>query len=102
VVRELDADGRNGAGRRTRRRGKGIPILRRKGMVSEEAVKIPFWARDSKKDEWLVVLIERINAELAYKPNMSLAEFAKGLDNTLTNVTFDMIKRTVDAQFDKE
>ena len=71
-------------------------------MVSEEVVKVPFWARDNKKDEWLVVLIERINAELAYKPNMSLAEFAKGLDNTLTNVTFDMIKRTVASQFDEE
>lgn len=71
-------------------------------MVSEEVVKVPFWAKDNKKDEWLVVLIERINAELAYKPNMSLKEFAKGLDNALTNVTFDMIKRAVDAQFDKE
>lgn len=71
-------------------------------MVSEEVVKVPFWAKGNKKDEWLVVLIERINAELTYKPNMSLKEFAKGLDNTLTNVTFDMIKRTVDRQFDKE
>ena len=71
-------------------------------MVSEEVVKVPFWAKNNKKDEWLVVVIERINAELAYNPNMSLAEFAKEFNNTLTNVTFEMIKEIVDAQFDKE
>ena len=71
-------------------------------MVSEEVVKVPFWAKGNKKDEWLVVVIERINAELAYNPNMSLAEFAKEFNNTLTNVTFEMIKEIVDAQFDKE
>ena len=71
-------------------------------MVSEEVVKVPFWAKNDKKNEWLVVLIERINEELSYNPKMSLAEFAKGLDNTLTNVTFDLVKRTVEAQFDKE
>ena len=71
-------------------------------MVSEEVVKVPFWAKNDKKNEWLVVLIERINAELAYNPKMSLAEFAKGLDDTLTNVSFDLIKGMVAAQFDEE
>lgn len=71
-------------------------------MVSEEVVKVPFWAKNDKKNEWLVVLIERINEELSYNPKMSLAEFAKGLDDTLTNVSFDLIKGMVAAQFDEE
>jgi hypothetical protein len=97
VVGEFDAHGRSGAGRR----GNGIPVLRRKEMVNEVVVGTPFWARE-KKNEWLAAIIDSINEELSKNPKMSLAEYAKNLDKALVGATFDVIKRTVDAQFDKE
>jgi hypothetical protein len=95
VVRELDADRRNGAGRtRTRRRGKGIPILRRIAM--ENAIGTPKWLE--KEQPALFAMIETINAELRDKPNMSLAEFARNVDKLVINGTYQRICMAMEKQ----
>ena len=70
-------------------------------MVNEVVVGTPFWAKE-KKNEWLATIIDSINAELSKNPKMSLAEYAKNLDKALVSATFDIIKKTVEAQFDQE
>ena len=71
-------------------------------MVNEVAIGTPFWVANSKENEWVKVFIDWINNELKNDPKMSLAEFAKGVDKALVKTSFDLIKRTVDRQFDKE
>lgn len=65
-------------------------------------VGIPGWLYEKTELQGMRVMVETINAELQRDPNMSLAEFAKNLDKSLTEVSYKLLMKTVYAQFDKE
>lgn len=60
----------------------------------------PKWLEEERKG--LAIIVDAINAELGKNPNMSLAEFAKNLDNVLVEESYQRIHSVVQSQFDKE
>ena len=71
-------------------------------MVNEVAIGTPFWVKEDKKNAWVKIFIDWINETLKIDPDRRLAAFAVDVDKVLSQISFEMIKEIVNAQFDKE
>ena len=71
-------------------------------MVNEVAIGTPFWLKVDKKNEWAKIFIDWINETLKIDPERRLSAFAVDVNKVFAQISFEMIKEIVDAQFDKE
>ena len=67
-----------------------------------QAIRTPSWLEERADLRGFKVMLEAINEQLEKQPNISLAEFAKLVDETLFEESFRRWKKTVYSQFDKE
>lgn len=67
-----------------------------------QAIRTPRWLEEKAEFKGFKVMLEAINEQLERQPNISLAEFAKSIDESLFEESFRRWKANVYSLFDKE